>query len=96
MKKIIATSLLALSLVACSKENSTFICGAYQVDITMAEDGESITAVINGDEMTLNHAISASGVRYVGELNDTVVTLWNKGSDWTMYLNEEDGIKCHR
>ncbi len=94
MKKMALLGCMFLALIACSKEDSGLNCGAYHVDITMSEDGETINAVINGDEVSLNHAISASGVRYVGELNDTIVTLWNKGEDWTLYLNEEEMIEC--
>lgn len=95
MKKIFYVLFGLLVLSGCSKHDNVFICGDYQVNMIMSEDGETITAVINGDEMVLNHAISASGARYIGELNDTVVTLWNKGEDWTMYLNEEV-IECKR
>ncbi len=96
MKKLTLCGLILLSLAACDNNKNTMTCGKYEVGITMSEDGASITAVINGDEMTLNQAISASGARYVGELNDTTVTLWNKGENWTMYLNEDEMIECKR
>ena len=44
--------------------------------------------------MTLVPAISASGERYVGELNDTIVSLWNQGTTWTMFLNDDAPIDC--
>ncbi len=94
MKKLILFGVLVLTLSACKHEENTMVCGNYDVDIEMSESGDSITAVINGDEMTLDLAISASGARYVGELNDTIVTLWNKGSDWTMFLNDGEPIFC--
>lgn len=96
MKKITLCGIMLLALAACEGDKNTMTCGNYEVGITMSEDGTYITAVINGDEMILNQAISASGARYVGELNDTVVTLWNKGEDWTMYLNEDESIECKR
>lgn len=94
MKKLILFGVLVLTLSACKNEENTMVCGNYNVDIEMSESGNSITAVINGDEMTLDLAISASGARYVGELNDAIVTLWNKGSDWTMFINDEEPIFC--
>lgn len=94
MKRFMLMFLMAMTLVACNKKDSTIVCGDYDVTINMAADGETITAVINGDEMTLQHAISASGARYVGELNDTVVTLWNQGTEWTLFFNEDVPISC--
>ena len=94
MKKIFVLSLVLLSLAACKKQENVFVCGDYNVQITISQDGEKMNAVINGDELELVHAISASGARYVGVLNDTNVELWNKGKDWTMFLNEEEPIFC--
>lgn len=96
MKKFMLFGLMAFALAACSDTNdgTSITCGGYDIAINMAADGESMTAVINGDEMTLVHAISASGARYVGELNDTIVTLWNQGTTWTMFLNDNAPIDC--
>lgn len=94
MKKILICLLAGLSLAACNKQENIITCGEYEVAIEMNETGDKIHAVINGDEMDLDLAISASGARYVGILNDTTVTLWNKGSDWTMFLNDEEPIFC--
>lgn len=94
MKKIVLSCLMGLALVACEKDNNTIVCGDYNVAMTFSDDGEKINAVINGDELELTHAISASGARYVGVLNDTTVELWAKGKEWTMFLNEEEPIFC--
>lgn len=94
MKRLFFWAVLCLALGACDTHNPTITCGGYNVDMKLSDDGETLTAVINGDEMTLTHAISASGARYVGELNDTIVTLWNQGNDWTMFLNDDAPIEC--
>lgn len=94
MKKLMLVGVLCTVLTACGKNESTLVCGGYDVNISLSDDGETLTALINGDEMTLTHAISASGARYVGELNDTIVTLWNQGTDWTMFLNDGAPIEC--
>ncbi len=94
MKKIILFGAICALVSACTGNDSDIVCGEYNVSMNMSDDGETLTAVINGDEMTLNHAISASGARYVGELNDTIVTLWNQGTDWTMFLNDGAPIEC--
>ena len=94
MKKLFAILCLGLIVGGCESENLVIQCGGYSVEITMSQDGETLNANINGDEMVLTHAISASGARYVGELNDTIVTLWNQGNDWTMFLNDDAPIEC--
>ena len=94
MKKVMLSGAALLGLTACSEKKDVIVCGDYEVEMTLSEDGEMLDAVINGDEMTLNLAISAFGARYVGELNETIVTLWNKGSDWTMFLNDGAPIMC--
>ena len=94
MKKIFCGAVLCAALVACDSGDSAITCGGYEVTMNMSSDGETLNAVINGDAMTLTHAISASGARYFGELNETIVTLWNKGSYWTMFLNDGAPIMC--
>lgn len=92
MKKVLFPLLAVLAVSACGKSDDLMKCGAYEV--TVALNGEELTAVLNGDEVVLKQAVAASGVRYVGELNDTEVVLWNKGDDWTLYLADEDPIEC--
>ena len=75
MKKLMLVGVLCTVLTACGQNEPTLVCGGYDVNISLSDDGETLTALINGDEMTLTHAISASGARYVGELNDTIVVL---------------------
>lgn len=94
MKRALLPVLVGLALVGCAKNEEKIICGEYEVSMTFSDDGETMNAVINGDELTLNNAIAASGARYVGVLNDTIVTLWGKGNDWTMFLNDDAPIFC--
>lgn len=95
MKKVLSIVALGLAVSACEKtEVINATCGDYNVEILMSQDGEKLDAVINGDAMTLDIAMSASGARYVGNLNDTVVTLWNKGQDWSLFFNDGEAIVC--
>ncbi len=94
MKKIMISCIMVLALVACEKNNDTIVCGDYKVSMTFSEDGDTMNAVINGDELELTRAISASGARYVGVLNDTTVELWGKGNEWYMYLDDGQPIFC--
>lgn len=67
-------------------------CGDYEVKVEIGES--AITATLNGDTVALPQVITASGARYEGVLNDVNVALWNKGDDWTLYLNDDAPIDC--
>lgn len=97
MKKLFLIFGLCAVVAACEKQDDNRVarsCGEYNVEMTFSQDGETMSAVINGDNLEMERAISASGARYVGILNDTTVTLWGKGEDWTMFLNDEEPIFC--
>lgn len=99
MKKYLFLLLGCVVLCACdSKSDDSNVvvrtCGDYNVEMSFSDDGESMHAVINGDAVDMTIAVSASGARYVGVLNDTDVTLWGQGDNWTMFLNDEAPIEC--
>lgn len=96
MKKFIIILLCTFAVAACGREEKepVFRCGGYDVQMDIAENGESMHVNINGDELDLSHVVSASGAKYSGILNDTVVVLWEKGNVWTMMLDDEQIIDC--
>ncbi len=94
MKKICFCFIGLLALVACEKSDNVFECGKYEVEITPHEKGDKIMAVLNGDAVEMNIAPSASGARYIANLNDTEITLWNKGRDWTLIIGDEEPVEC--
>lgn len=99
MKKCALMMLFCLSFVACGEstpEQKVLVqqCGDYYVEMNFSETGDSLHAVINGDAVDLSSAVSASGARYVGVLNDTDVTMWGKGEQWTLFLGENTTIEC--
>lgn len=99
MNKFILAILIGTALGGCDNKQSVDgiiaqQCGDYYVEMSLSDTGDSVHAVINGDAVDLALAVSASGSRYVGVLNDTDVTLWNKGDEWTMFLNDEEPIVC--
>ena len=59
-----------------------------------SDNGDTMRANINGDELELSNVVSASGAKYAGILNDTIVVLWNKGENWTLILDDETIIDC--
>jgi membrane-bound inhibitor of C-type lysozyme len=67
-------------------------CGGYE--IVLDSGTEVLETTINGDAVTLNIAVSASGARYIGILNDQSVELWSKGENWTLYINDGEPIEC--
>lgn len=90
--------MVVLSVAACDKKSADAqlvrTCGDYVVEANFAEDGSQMNAVINGDAVVLNISESASGAKYDGVLNDTSVTMWGKGDDWTMILDDDMVISC--
>lgn len=97
MKKFAFMIMAVAALAACNKEEDTGtrICGDYEVAMEIPADNPDVLhAVINGDAVDLTISQSASGARYQGVLNDTVVVLWQKGEDWTLMLDEDIIIEC--
>lgn len=97
MKKALFLLFACIAVAACEKTDDGIIrcqCGDYAVEITMSESGDTINAVLNGDAAELKRAVSASGAKYDGVLNDTDVTLWNKGENWTMILDDDMVVEC--
>lgn len=98
MKKFLFVFCALSALAACDKHSSDDRlirrCGEYLVEMAFNNAGEEMNAIINGDAVTLNLVVSASGAKYDGVLNDTTVTLWGKGDDWTMILDEDMVFSC--
>ncbi|MBN1324940.1 MAG: MliC family protein [Alphaproteobacteria bacterium] len=91
MKKLLFCLFAATALTACSESDKLMKCGDYEISKKLEAD--MLAVVINGDAVVLKQTVSASGARYEGVLNDTNVTLWNKGKHWTLFLNDES-IEC--
>ena len=83
-----------LVFAGCEKKDNIYVCDKYTVEITPAENGDTLTADINGDIVEMKIAPSADGARYVANLNDTEITLWNRGRDWTLFVGDDEPIMC--
>lgn len=94
MKKICLVLVGILAFMGCDRSDDTIVCEKYTINVNKTDDMDVMDIVINGDPVILAHVVSASGARYVGNLNDTTVEMWNKGRDWTLTLNDEDPIPC--
>ena len=96
MKKFLIYVFCIFALVACKRDEAQHVwhCGAYDVQMNMSDDGNTLHANINGDDLDLLLVPSASGAKYSGVLNDIVVVLWEKGDLWTMMLDDEEIIDC--
>lgn len=98
MKKIFLCLGACAALAACDADKKSDVimqqCGDYTVEITPSENGEKITAVLNGDSVELTNSVSASGAKFDGVLNDTAVTLWNQGESWIMILDDDAAVEC--
>ena len=98
MKKLLFAIVFAMPLVACHQNDGIERqkCGGYDVEMRFSEGGETMMANINGDELELSNVVSASGAKFAGILNDTIVVLWNKGENWTLILDDDTIIDCVR
>lgn len=99
MKKLIAIIALCVLATACdnapkSDDVVRRKCGGYDVEMKFNDDGDIIHAIISGDSIDLKMAVTASGAKYVGVLNDTDVALWGKGNDWILILDDNKLIEC--
>ena len=96
MKKVLCALICLLPLVACDRGNDGGYqkCGGYDVQMHFSEDGDTMVANINGDELQLSHVVSADGAKYAGILNDTIVVLWGHGEKWTLVLDDDTIIEC--
>lgn len=100
MKKLFLSFAVAVCVCACDNapdvpQNPTYACGDYTVEMSFTEEGNTMHAIINGDAVDLALVESASGAKYSGVLNDTAVTLWGKGLEYTLFLGEpEIMIEC--
>ncbi len=94
MKKFLIGMICMFGIVACDVTDDNLTCGQYDITINMSADGDTLDMVVNGDSVQLVLVPSGSGARYAGVLNDTNITMWNKGREWTLFLNDEDPISC--
>ena len=96
MKKVLAILFCACALVACDHDDGIEHqrCGGYDVEMRFSDTGETMNANINGDELELSNVVSASGAKFAGILNDTIVVLWNQGENWTLILDDDTIIEC--
>ena len=97
MKNILLSLFVLMAVAACNNPDTEPVqhCGGYDVNMAIADGGETMRANINGDELELSLVPSASGAKYAGILNDTLVVLWEKSGVWTMMLDDETIIDCH-
>ena len=96
MKKILLGLMGVLLLAACDRPDDVVIyqCDGYDVKMDIVENGETMTADINGDVVELAKIDAASGGKYSGILNDTTVVLMSNGEMWTLMLDDEAIIDC--
>ena len=96
MKKFLFLLVCGVLVAACGHDDGIEHqrCGGYDVEMRFSDNGDTMTANINGDELELSNVVSASGAKFAGILNDTIVVLWNKGENWTLVLDDDTIIDC--
>lgn len=96
MKKIILPMLFSVVLCGCDSADKgiSVVCGNYNVNIQLSDDGAHLSALINNKPFDFILGQSASGAKYDGVVNGNDVVLWNKGETWTMFVNEDIVFEC--
>ena len=95
MRKLILPVFIIAALFACDKIKNTVVCGKYDVRMKFVDDGEKMNVTINGERLVLNLVPSASGAKYNGVMqNGDTLTLWGKGDEWTVLVNDGKGVVC--
>lgn len=95
MKKLILPVLILAGVFACEKMNNSMRCGEYDISLKFRDDADEIWVNINNETIILNLVQSASGAKYDGVMkNGNVLTLWAKGDDWTMFINDGQPVYC--
>ncbi len=96
MKKLVFLFVCGVMMAACGHDDGIEHqkCGGYDVEMRFSDNGDTMQANINGDELELSNVVAASGAKFAGILNDTIVVLWNKGENWTLILDDDTIIEC--
>ncbi len=96
IKKMFLTIITAAVLLGCEskKADNLLICGDYEVQYELNNENETVSIDITGDKAVLQLAMSASGARYVGIINDIEIEFWNKGNDWILFVGQNDIFEC--
>lgn len=94
MKKFLFVVMGLTFIAGCDKSDFNVHCGKHDVKIVLGASGDTIRAYLYDTEIPMDIAPSASGARYIGEYNGAKITLWNKGRNWTLFLNDDKPIEC--
>lgn len=95
MRKLILPVFIIAALFACDKIKTTVACGKYDVRMKFVDDGEKMKVTINGERLVLDLVPAASGAKYDGIMkNGDVLTLWGRGDEWTMLINDGKAVVC--
>jgi len=81
----------------------TLHCDGHTIEMTLADDGESVAAFLdNSIRVNADLAESASGARYEYAASglpwgafgsDWTLELWNKGTDWSVFV-DDNALDC--
>ncbi|MDR1027006.1 MAG: MliC family protein [Rickettsiales bacterium] len=96
MKKLALVA--SVFLAACEspkKEPERFQlkCGKYAVAVEVA-DADTLNTAVNGEKIQMFSAVSASGAKYEGKGAVVKASLWNKGANWSLIINNGRMIDC--
>ena len=100
MKKLLIFFAFLSVLAGCdsggdsSSKTFTLKCGSYDVAIKIL-DADTLQTAVNGEKITMNRANYASEMHlYKGRGAVVSVSLWNKGQNWSLDIDNGRRINC--
>ncbi len=95
MKKIILLICALGLLVGCDDNQATKInCSGFDIEMKFIEDGSKILANIDGENIEFTLVPSASGAKYDAQFPGGKLTLWSKGDEWRLFVDDGASLGC--
>ncbi|PLR41608.1 hypothetical protein CYR55_01895 [Chimaeribacter californicus] len=91
MRKHILTAAALLALAGCSHVNKPeaqsthYQCGTLPLTVTLAADRQSVSLLLDGEQLHLPHVEAASGAKY----SDGRYTYWTQGEKALIQRDDE-------
>lgn len=68
-------------------------CNAYDVVVEVV-DADTLNTAINGEKIEMHRAASTNGTKYTGKGAVVQASVWNKGSEWALFIDRGGAIYC--
>jgi len=95
MKKTMLLICVLGLLTGCNDNQTTKInCSGFDIEMKFTDDGAKMFANIDGEDIEFTLVPSASGAKYDAQFPEGKLTLWSKGNEWQMFVNDGASLGC--